>query len=185
MPACWRCPTLLWRTEVPAREHVSRFWDKEKFTIVTLNELALVVDSHAADNQVWFLESMNDEEIERMKAFVLTVSMFTATCLSAYRGKRGLDPKGSADEREVEDEDPGLPARSRDCTGAAKEEVVARRLVAMKANFRVEGDRPFYTAKPGAEPMDVTCAPTTACCACKNAGRGVKHQWFHECLGFD
>ena len=107
--------------------------------------------------------------------------MFTVTSLSVYRGKRGLDRKGSADPRETEGEDPGLPARSQGCTGAAEEEVVARRLVAMKAKFRVEGDRRLYTVKPGAEPMDVMCAPVTACRVCKNAGRGVKHHWFHEC----
>ena len=59
--------------------------------------------------------------------------------------------------------------------------MVARRLVAMKTKFRMEGDRMLYTMKPGAEPMDVTCAQGTACRACKNAGRGVKHHWFHEC----
>ena len=30
---------------------------------------------------------------------------------------------------------------------------------------------------------DVTCPPVTLCRACNNAGRGVKHQWFHECPG--
>ena len=29
----------------------------------------------------------------------------------------------------------------------------------MKGKFRVEGGRRLYTAKPGAEPMDVTNAP--------------------------
>ena len=48
-------------------------------------------------------------------------------------------------------------------------------VVAMKAKFRIEGDRKLYTTKPGAEPNDVTCAPATACRACKNAGRGVQH----------
>ena len=52
---------------------------------------------------------------------------------------------------------------------------MARRLVAMKTKFRIEGDRRLYTMKLGAEPIDVTCAPVTACRACKNAGRGVKH----------
>ena len=37
----------------------------------------------------------------------------------------------------------------------------------------------------GAEPMDVTCAPVTACQACKNAGRGVKHHLVNKCPGFD
>ena len=63
--------------------------------------------------------------------------------------------------------------------------MVARRLVAMKTKFRIEGDRRLYPTKPGAEPMDVMCAPMTACRACKNAGWGVKHHWFHECPGFD
>ena len=36
---------------------------------------------------------------------------FTMTSLSAYRGKRGLDPKGAVDQREAEDDEPGLPAR--------------------------------------------------------------------------
>ena len=62
---------------------------------------------------------------------------------------------------------------------------MARMLVAMKAKFRVEGDRRLYMAKLGTEPMDGTSAPVTACCACKNAGQGVKHHWFHECPGFD
>ena len=53
--------------------------------------------------------------------------------------------------------------------------MVARRLAAMKAKFKIKGDRRLYTTKPGAEPMDVTCALVTACRACKDAGRGVKH----------
>ena len=143
------------------------------------------MDSDAADTEVWCLESMNDDEIDRLKAFVLAVWTFMVMSLSAYRGKRGLDPKGAVDQREAEDDEPSLPARSQGCTGAAEEEVVARRLAAMKAKFKIEGDRRLYTTKPGAEPMDVTCAPMTACRACKNAGRGVKHHWFHECPGFD
>ena len=63
--------------------------------------------------------------------------------------------------------------------------MVVRRLAAMKAKFKVGGDRRLYPTKPGAEPMDVMCAPVTACRACKNAGGGVKHHWFHECPGFD
>ena len=110
---------------------------------------------------------------------------FTVTSLSAYCGKRGLDPKGAFDQWESEDDDPSLLARSRRCTGAAEEEVVARRLVAMKTKFWIEGDRRLYTTKPGTEPMDVTCVPVIAWWAGKNAGRGVKHHWFHECLGFD
>ena len=106
---------LLWRREVPAHEFVSRFREKEKFIDVTLDEWARVMDSDAADNEVWCLESMNDEEIERPKAFILAVWMFTVTSISAYRGKRGLDPKVSVDQREAEDEDPGLLARSQGC----------------------------------------------------------------------
>ena len=132
---------------------------------------------------VW--ECMNDESINRLGTFVLAVGTFTVTYLSAYRGQRVLDPKGSADPREKEEEDPGLPTRSQGCMGAAEEEMVARRLVAVKAKFRVEGDRKLYTAKLGAEPMDVTCAPVTVCRACKNAGWSVKHHWFHECPGFE
>ena len=48
--------------------------------------------------------------------------------------------------------------------------MVARRLVAMKAKFKVQGDRRLYTTKPGAEPMDVTCAPVTACWALQECG---------------
>ena len=95
---------------MPAHEYVSRFRDKEKFTNVTLDDLAPVMDSDAADIEVWCLESMNNEEIDRRRAFVLAIWTFTVTSLSAYRGKRGLDPKGAADQREAEDEDPGLPA---------------------------------------------------------------------------
>ena len=62
---------------------------------------------------------------------------------------------------------------------------MARRLAAMKAKFKLEGDRRLYMTKPGAEGMDVTCAPVTACRACNNAGSGVKHHWFRECPGFD
>ena len=177
--------TLLWRREVPTHEYVSHFRDKDKSTDVTLDDLAPVMDSNAADTEVWCLESMNDDEIDRLKAFVLAILTFTVTSLSAYRGKRGLDPKEAVDQREAEDNEPSLPARSQGCTGAAEEEVVARRLVAMKAKFKIEGDCRLYTTKPGAEPMDVTSAPVTACRACKNAGRGVKHHWFHECPGFD
>ena len=62
---------------------------------------------------------------------------------------------------------------------------MARRLAARKAKFRIEGERKLYTMKPGAMPMNVTCAPVTACRACKNAGKGVKRHCFHECPGFD
>ena len=178
-PSLLALSTLLWRREVPAHMYVSRFRDKEKFTDVTLDDLPPAMDSDAADTEVWCLESMNDDELDRLKAFVLAVWTFTVTSLPAYRGKRGLDPKRAVDQREAEDDEPSVPARSQGCTGAAEEEVVARRRAAMKAKFKVEGDRRLYTTKPGAEPMDVTCAPVTACRACKSAGRGVKHHWFH------
>ena len=159
------------KTSNETHEYVSCFRDKEKFTDVTMDDLAPVMDSDAADTEVWCLESMNDEEIDRLGAFVLAVCTFTVTSLSGYRSKRGLDPKGSAEQREAEDEDPGLPARSQGCTGAAEEEVVARRLVAMKAKFRVEGDRRLYTTKPGAEPMDVVCASDSVSCV-QDCGAG-------------
>ena len=135
---------------MPAHEYVSRFWDKENFTYFALDDLALVADSHAADTEVWCPESMDDDEIDRLKAFVLAVWTFTVTFLSAYRGKRGLHPKGAVDLREAEDYELSLPARSQGCTGAAEEEVMARRLAAMKAKFKVEGDRRLYTTKPRA-----------------------------------
>ena len=72
--------TLLWRREVPAHEYVTRFRDKDKFTDVTLDDLAPVMDSDAADTEVWCLESMNDDEMDRLKAFVLAVWTFTVTC---------------------------------------------------------------------------------------------------------
>ena len=137
------------------------------------------------DTKVRCLESMNDDESDRLNAFVLAVWTFTVTSLSLHRGRRGLDPKGAADQREAEDDKPSLPARSQGCTGAAEEEVVARRLAAMKAKFRIEGDRRLCTTKPGTEPMDVTSALVTACRACKNASKGVKQHWFHECPRFD
>ena len=176
--------TLLWRTEVPAHEYLSRFQHKE-FTNVTLGDLAPVADSDAADTEVWRLGSMDDDKIDRLKAFVLAVWMFTVTSLSAYPGKRGLNPKGTVDQKEADNDELSLPARSQGCTGAAEEEVVARRLAAMKTKFKVEGDRRLYTTKPGAKPMVVTRAPVTACRACKSAERGVKHHWFHECPGFN
>ena len=176
--------TLLWRREVPAHEYVSRFRDKESID-VTVDDLAPEMDSDAADTGVWCLESMNDDEIDRPKAFVLAVWTFAVTSLSASRGKRGLDPKGAVDQREAEDDEPSLPATMQGCKGAAEEEVVASREATMRAKFKVEGHRRLYTTNPGAEPMDVTCAPVTACRACKSAGRGVKHHWFHECPGFD
>ena len=52
--------------------------------------------------------------------------------------------------------------------------MVARRLVAMKAKVRMEGDHRLYTTKPGTEPIDVACAPVTACRVCmpeRRAGR--------------
>ena len=171
--------TLLWRSKVPAHECVSRLWDKEKFTDVTLDDLAPVMDSDAADTEVWCLESINDDEIDRLKAFVLVVWTFTVTSPSAYRVKKGLDPKGAVDQREAEDDKPSLPARLQGCTGAAEEEVVAHTLAALKAKFKVQGDRRLYTTKLWAEAMAVTCALVTACRACKKDGRGVKHHWFH------
>ena len=65
--------TLLWHTEVPAQEYVSRFRDEEKFTDIRLDDLAPVMDSDAADTEVWCLESMNDEEVDRLRAFFLAV----------------------------------------------------------------------------------------------------------------
>ena len=85
--------TLLWRREVPAHEYVSRFRDKEKFTDVTLDDLAPVMDFDAANTEVWCLESMNDEEIERLKAFVLAVWTFTVTSLPRTAVKGVLTPK--------------------------------------------------------------------------------------------
>ena len=90
--------TLLWRREVLVHEYMSRFRDREKFTDVTLDDLAPMMDSDAADTEVWCLESMDDDEIDRLKAFTLAVWQFTVTSLSAYRGKRGPDPKGALDQ---------------------------------------------------------------------------------------
>ena len=132
-----------------------------KFTDVTLDDLAPVMDSHAVDTEVWCLESMNDEENDQLRAFVLAVWTFIVTSLSAHRGKRGLDPKGLVDQREAEDEDPGLTARSQGCTGAAEEEVVERRLVVMKAKVQMEGDRRLYTTKLGAEGCEWGCCDNT------------------------
>ena len=96
MHASWLAlSTLLWRREVPTHKYVSRFRDKDKFTDATLDDLAPVMDSDAADTEVWCLESINDDEIDRLKSFVLAVWTFAVTSLSAYRGKRGLDPKGA------------------------------------------------------------------------------------------
>ena len=44
--------TLLWRREVRAREYVSRFRDKEKFTDVTPDDLAPVMVFDVADTEV-------------------------------------------------------------------------------------------------------------------------------------
>ena len=127
---------------------MSRFRDNEKFTDVTLDDVAPVMDSDAANTEVWCLESIHDEEIDRLRAVVLAVWTFTVTSLSVYHGKRGLDPKGAADQREpeeevreAEDEDCGMPARSQGCTVAGEEELVAGRLVAMNTKFGIEGDR--------------------------------------------
>ena len=79
----------------------------------------------------------------------------------------------------------GFPHGVKGVRGAAEEEeVVARRLVAMKAAFRVQGDGITYMAKPGAKPMYLRCAPVTPSVLSKNGGRAVKHDWFHECPGF-
>ena len=126
---------------MPAHEYVSRFRDKEKFANVNVDDLAPVANSDAPNPEVWCLESMDDDEIHRLKAFVLVVWTFTVTSLSAYWGKRGLGAKGAVDQREADDDDPSLPARSQVCTGAAEEEVVARRLAAINAKFKVQGDR--------------------------------------------
>ena len=166
-------------------QYVSRFRDKDNFTDVVLDELAPVLDTAAMDNEVWCLELTDDGEIERLKAFVLAVWTFTVTSLSACRGKHLLEPKTQSGQRDPDEEEHEMLARSQGCTGAAEEDVVAKRLVAMKSKFRIEGDRRLYTAKPGTEPIDVSSAPLMACKAYKNAGRGVKHHWFHECLGFD
>ena len=76
--------TLLWRREVPAHEYVSRFRDKENFTDVTLHDLAPVMDSDAGDTEVWCLESTDDDEIDRLKAFVPAVWTLTVTSLSVF-----------------------------------------------------------------------------------------------------
>ena len=65
--------TLLWRREVPAHEYVFRFRDKEKFTDATMHELAPVLDNDTIDNETWRLQSMDDAELDRRKAFVLAV----------------------------------------------------------------------------------------------------------------
>ena len=144
-----------------------------------------MVDADSADTEVWQLESMDDDEITRLRGFVQAVWTFTVTSLSAYRGKKGLDPRPVDERPDAAEDASDVPVLSAGCTGAVDEEVVGRRLQAMKGKFRVEGGRRLYTAKPGAEPMDVTNAPVTAYRACKNAGRGVKRHWFHECPGFD
>ena len=63
-----------------------------------LDKLAHVMDSNVANCEVWCMGSMNDEEIKRLKALVMSVCTFTVTSLSAYRGKRGLDPEVLADQ---------------------------------------------------------------------------------------
>ena len=52
-----------------------------------------MLSSNAADTGVWCLESLNDEEINGLTAFVLAVWTLTVTSLSACRGKRGHDPE--------------------------------------------------------------------------------------------
>ena len=175
---------LLWRREVPKHEYVSKYKDKEKFTDATLDELAPVVDADSADTEVWQLESTDDDEFTRLRGFVQAVGTFTVTSLSAYRGKKGLDPRPVDERSDAAEDASDVPVLSAGCTGAADKEVVGRRQQAMKGKFRIEAGRRMYTAKPGAEPMGVTNVPVTACRACKNAGRGVKRHWFHECPGF-
>ena len=177
--------TLLWHREVPQHEYVSKYKDKEKFTDTTLDELAPLVDADSADTGVWQLQSMDDDEITRQRDFVQAVCTFTVTSPSAYRVRKGLDPRPVDEWSDAAEGDTDVPVLSASCTGAADEEVGGRRLQAMKSNFRVDGGRRMYTAKPGAEPMDVTNALVTTCKACKNAGRGVKRHWFHECPTFD
>ena len=115
--------SLWWRTDVPAHEYVSRFRDKEKFADAMLDKLALVTDADAVDNEAWCLESMDDPEIERMRAFVNAVWTFTATSLSAYRGKCRLEAKS---QPRPDDEEHEMPARSQGCTGVAEEDLVAK-----------------------------------------------------------
>ena len=130
---------------------------------VTLDDLAPVMDSDTADTEVRCLESMNNEEIDRLKALVLAFWMFTVTSLSAYPGKRGPGARGAADQRKAQDDKPSLSPTSQGCTVDAEDEEVAPKLVALKINFRIEGDCTPYTMKPSADPMDVTCAPVTTC----------------------
>ena len=42
-----------------------------------------MADSDSADTEVWCLESMDDDQIDKLKAFVLAVWTFTVTSLSA------------------------------------------------------------------------------------------------------
>ena len=119
----------MWRTEVLAHEYVSRFRDKEKFTNAMLDELARVTDADAVENEGWCLELMDDTEIERMRAFVNAVWTFTVTSLSAYWGKRGLEAKSQLGP---DDEETEMLAQSQGCTGVLEEDVVAKRLVAIR-----------------------------------------------------
>ena len=50
--------------------------DKDKFIDVTLVDVALVMDFDAADTEVWCLEYMNDNEIDRLKAFAWRFGRF-------------------------------------------------------------------------------------------------------------
>ena len=64
--------TLLWRREVQAHEYVSRFPDKENSPMscsMTWHQTVM----HRTTRCGACLESMNDEEIERVKAFVRAV----------------------------------------------------------------------------------------------------------------
>ena len=52
------------------------------------------MDSDAANTEVWCLESMDDAEIDRLKAFVLAVWTFTVSPRQRIKVKRVLTPKG-------------------------------------------------------------------------------------------
>ena len=82
-----------------------------------------MVDADSADTAVWQLESMDDDEITRLRGFVQAVWMFTVTSLSAYRGKKGLDPRPIDEGSDAAEEASDVPVLSAGCTGAADEEV--------------------------------------------------------------
>ena len=78
--------------------------------------------------------------------------MFTVTSLLAYRGEHGLEPKTQSGQRHLDKGELEKPVRSQPCTGTLEEDVVAKRLVAMKAKFWINRDRCLYTAKRGQSP---------------------------------